>query len=715
VRDPLRIHMRTRITPVTLGRVSICSAVILGSALLISSPSAEFTTRDKAYYMDEKQAAFVRPGLVIDITSGEIANDGTMKVTFKLTDPRGAPLDRTGVVTPGAVSVSFIAAVLPNGQDKFQAYTTRVQTTPASGPRPGQSAIQATGQNNGTFREVTMGEYEYTFSVKAPAGIDRTATHRFGAYGSRNLTAAATGLAEDLGTQYDDDTFDFVPGGGEVQKTRDVIRTETCNNCHHQLAFHGGSRRSVPLCVMCHTDRTFGSTPGASNIDPDTGESIDLSVMAHRIHMGASLPSVKAGDPFQIIGNAQSVNDYSEITFPFGTTSRTGGHMVDCNACHGRDSAVQKDNWLTKPSRAACGSCHDDVNFATGQGHVNLPQLSDNQCSTCHTPQGEVEFDASIKGAHAMPRFSPSLPGTTIEILNVANGTAGSRPTVTFTIKDRKGNPIPANRLETLRVYYAGPTTDYAGFAGEDARQAQCDAKGVCNWTFARAIPDDAKGTFSAYIEGYRTIKILEGTAKEVSQRDVAANPRYYFSVDGSRVTPRRQVVAMEKCNACHGYLAFHGDQRNTVETCVNCHNPNQTDAARRPASQMPAQSVDFRTMIHRLHSMKEMGEHEYTVFGFGSTPNDLTRFGFPGDLRNCDACHVNNSQQLPLRSGLLPVQDLRQAIPTPLPETAACTSCHTSNYAKSHALANTTTLGESCATCHGPNADFSVNRVHAH
>jgi OmcA/MtrC family decaheme c-type cytochrome len=699
---------------VTLGRVSIFSAVMLGSALLISSPNAAFTTRNKAYYMDEQQAAFVRPGLVIDITNGEIANDGTMKVTFKLTDPKGLPLDRAGVVTPGAVSVSFIAATLPNGQDKFQAYTTRVQTAPANSERPGQSAIQAAGQNNGTFRQIAEGQYEYTFSVRAPANIDRSATHRFGAYGSRNLTAAATGLPDDLGTQYDDDTFDFVPAGGQVRNTRDVIRTETCNSCHTQLAFHGGSRRTMELCVMCHTDRTFGSTPGASNIDPDTGESIDMTVMTHRIHMGASLPSVQAGNHFTIIGNQQSVHDYSEITFPFGTTSRTGGHMVDCNACHGKDSAVQKDNWLTKPSRAACGACHDDVNFATGEGHVNLPQLSDNQCSTCHIPQGEVEFDASIRGAHSMPRFSPSLPGTTIKILNVANGTAGNRPTVTFSVTDKNGRAIPANQLETLRVYYAGPTTDYAGFVQEDARNAICDANGVCNWTFARAIPADAKGTFSAFIEGYRTVRILPGTTKETSQRDVAVNPQFYFSVDGSAVAPRKQVVSQQKCDTCHGYLAFHGDQRNTVENCLNCHNPNQTDVARRPAGEMPAQSVDFKTMIHRLHSMKAMGEHEYTIYGFGNVPHDMTEFGFPGDLRNCDACHVNNSQQLPLRAGMLPVQDVRQAIPTPLPETAACTSCHTSNFAKSHALANTTKLGESCATCHGPNAEFSVDRAHA-
>jgi OmcA/MtrC family decaheme c-type cytochrome len=186
-----------------------------------------------------------------------------------------------------------------------------------------------------------------------------------------------------------------------------------------------------------------------------------------------------------------------------------------------------------------------------------------------------------------------------------------------------------------------------------------------------------------------------------------------YVSVDGSAVAARKQVVSMAKCNACHGYLAFHGDQRNTIEDCVTCHNPNETDVARRPANQMPAQTVDFKTMIHRIHTGAEL-EHEYTIYGFGNIPHDMTEFGYPGLRQNCDACHVNNSQQLPLRSGMLPVKDPRGLLDPMGPETAACTSCHSSTYAKSHALANTTRLGESCATCHGPNADFSVNRAHA-
>jgi OmcA/MtrC family decaheme c-type cytochrome len=677
--------MRTRMTPVLLGRISILSAVLLGSALLISSPQPTYSKRDKAYYMDENQASFVRPGLVISVTKAEIANDGTVRAYYKLTDPKGLPLDREGIITPGAVSTSFIFATIPNGQKQYTAYTTRVQTSPITG----KSATQAGADSGGTFAKLADGEYVYTFRTKAPSTFDKTATHTIGAYGSRNLSEF------DLGTQYDDDVYTFVPDGSAVKVTRDVVRTETCNKCHDSLGLHGGSRKTVPLCVLCHSPQT---------VDPDTGNSVDMVAMTHKIHAGSALPSVQAGKPYQIIGNAQSVHDYSEIAFP--------ADARNCNACHEQDNAAQKEAWL-KPSRQGCGSCHDDINFASGEGHRDLPQVSDNQCANCHTAEGELEFDASIKGAHQLPRFSKMLPGLEVKIVSLSDGAAGKKPTVGFTIKDKKGNPIAASKLDTLRVYWGGPTSDYAGYNQEDARKAECNSDGLCYWTFAKPIPSDAKGSFAAYIEGYRSVKLLEGTKKEITQRDVTINPVYYFSVDGSKVAPRRTVVAIEKCNACHSNLAMHGDQRNTIEGCIMCHNPNETDAARRPANMMPAETVDFKTMIHRLHTGLEL-EREYTIYGFGGTANDMTKFGYPGDRRNCNTCHVGNSQQLPMREGTIPVKNSRGLVDPMLPTTAACTACHSSRSASSHALVNTSQLGESCATCHGPNAEFSVDKAHA-
>jgi len=108
--------------------------------------------------------------------------------------------------------------------------------------------------------------------------------------------------------------------------------------------------------------------------------------------------------------------------------------------CHSQKSgAVNAANYLTKPSRAACGSCHDDVNFATGVNHAAGPQFDDNLCGTCHIPQGEIDFDASIKGAHVIPAESSLLSGLVVDIATIQKGSAGSQPVVNFAIRDTSG------------------------------------------------------------------------------------------------------------------------------------------------------------------------------------------------------------------------------------------------------------------------------------
>ena len=164
------------------------------------------------------------------------------------------------------------------------------------------TAIQAGADSGGTYTQNAIGDYTYTFKTKLPSGYDKTATHTIGLYGNRNLTEF------DLGTNLADTTYNWVPNGAAVTVTRDVIKTLTCNKCHQDLSAHGGTgRKSLEVCILCHQPQT---------IDPDTGNSVDMVVMTHKIHMGEQLPSVIAGTPYQIIGNAQSVVDFSKVVFP---------------------------------------------------------------------------------------------------------------------------------------------------------------------------------------------------------------------------------------------------------------------------------------------------------------------------------------------------------------------------------------------------------------
>ena len=89
-----------------------------------------YTKHQLSYYLDPNQVSFVRPGLKFTIQNVTIGTDLKIRATFSITDDVGLPLDRNGVVTPGVVSTSFVAAYIPKGQSQYVAYTTRVQTSP---------------------------------------------------------------------------------------------------------------------------------------------------------------------------------------------------------------------------------------------------------------------------------------------------------------------------------------------------------------------------------------------------------------------------------------------------------------------------------------------------------------------------------------------------------------------------------------------------------
>jgi len=479
-------------------------AFLLGivAMALTSATKRTFSVHEKAFYASDHAIEFVRPGLVVKIQSAAIAQDGTITATVSFTDPLGLPLDKDGILTPGPISSGnpgVVADVMQKGQTQFTAYTTRTQSSTITN----KSAIQAANDSGGVWTKVADGQYTYTLKTKAPSGFDPTAVHAIGVYASRNLTDF------DLGTNLSDDVYYFIPSTGKaVANPRDVIRTATCQKCHGpNMAFHGTTgRTSVSMCVLCHQPQST---------DPDTGNTVDLKVMVHKIHMGSSLPSVKAGGKYQIIGFGNSVNDWSTVVFP--------SPINKCEVCHeAKTGAANANAWYTRPNQAACGACHDNVNFATGENHVNLPQLDDKQCSTCHFPQGELEFDASIMGAHVLPQESSYLTGIKWSINKVDNGSAGKAPTVTFTLQDKNGNPLQPSDFGRLAITMAGPTTDYTSFATGYVQETLTNANstganGIYQHTFATSIPVSATGTFAVGLEGRRVETVLPGTTKSLS------------------------------------------------------------------------------------------------------------------------------------------------------------------------------------------------------
>ncbi|MGB7453056.1 MAG: OmcA/MtrC family decaheme c-type cytochrome, partial [Lysobacterales bacterium] len=551
-----------------------------------------------------------------------------------------------------------------------------------------------------------------------------------------------------------------------------------------------GSRREIGLCILCHNPN--------QDIDPDTGNSFDMPLMTHKIHMGANL-----ANGYNIIGYRQTDHDYSDVVYPaevneceschtggiptanfplvaspnpvpvcdatglgtaelqwgdldafeirlntadgklFAAKSGEGSQMtgkwvrdgttfvlvdkatgdtlqtLDVNAtgfgCVGNPpgasvgkAATDHTNWLDNPGRKSCGACHDWVNWETGEGHASgIPQENDDSCGNCHRPFGN-EFDRSVRGAH-MPLYkSAQLPNPIVEFISITNTGPGQRPTVTFSL-DGKNGPIDPSSMNRMTFVISGPNEDweYDRFNMDENPMSAVQSGGNWVYTFEERLPFDASGSFTISFEGRIEVDVDIGEAEPETERDYAENPMMAFAVTDSSAVARRKVVDDAKCEACHLNLSLHGGNRHDVTYCSTCHTPDRLDIA------TPAESVHMKWMIHKIHRGAEL-ENGYEVIR-SRGDFDFSHIEFTGDLRNCDACHVNGSQNLPTPDGALPTITLNAWWSPMQPQSAACLSCHDGDDAAVHAYSNTAMFGEACSVCHGEGKEAAVDKVHAH
>ena len=710
----------------------LVAALTLAGAASKSASNTSRVTGAKPDVTDPIISAPGASGLNVVINSASIATNGTITATYTVTDLSGLPLDITGTNTTGVVSISLVAAYIPNSGEQYTAYTTKVSSGTAG------SFTNAGPDAGGTTTALGNGKYTYVFHTVAPAGFDPTATTTIGVYGKRTLTAY--GLPNEFATT----TFNFVPNGSPVTHVRDIVETAACNGCHDELSHHGGQRRQVALCILCHQPQSHEET---------VGNTVDFKVMIHKLHFSSELPSVLAGGTYSLSGT-----NYSTIVFPATAAASDNGATSGfrCQVCHSQTAgAAQANYYATHPSSLACGSCHDNINFSTGLNHPGGPQPDDTQCANCHIPQGELPFDASIIGAHSVPEdlgpgsAFPSLGGVKIALNSVTNNAAGKAPTVNFTLTDGSGNPLPYSQMGSLTFILAGPTTDYGytsfgtgvttpGYVTEttSASNVTCSAASVCTYTFTHTVPANAKGSYAISFYGSRLPEtILPGDTTQQIVTESPFNNVIYFSADGTPVVNRRTVVQVTNCNNCHYSLELHNGTMRNTDLCVMCHNPSNTDAATRATASdatqkaLPALGINFNLMVHRIHdgaNLKAQGS-SYTVIDNQGKSNDFTTTWYPGFdptgngnmLANCSMCHATNTEQnLPL--GLNATTN-PQAIVNPAPAiTAACTGCHADATTSGHALVMTSSqVGETCTACHSSTAvngvtpPFSVSTVH--
>jgi len=690
--------------------------------------------------------------LNIAITGVTVASPPS--VTFRLTDELGRSIRGLTADDVRFTMAKLVPGTLGNSAS-WQSYIN-ISASGAAG-----TAVQATREGGstgsfvGTFRDNGDGTYTYTFktditNVTSPLRVtyDPTLTHRVGVQTRGSLPLANA-------------VYTFRPSDGATSGifTRDIVKTAKCNECHKVLQVHD-QRIETRYCVTCHN-------PGSS--DPDSGNTVDFKVMIHKIHRGEELPSVVAGGKYQIIGYGGTVHDFSTVVFP--------QDVRNCTKCHdGADPATpQGDNWKIQPSREACGSCHDNVNFATGAGHAG--GIKDNStCLACHSSGGAV---GPIADSHSFPaRLRAAADRLKFTILDATPTGPGDTPTITFKIeKDgvglanfRSDPAFTGGGSSTLNIRLAWSTRDIgnAGSGGNYGQPATINlltdasvAPGVNAGEYTvtgNTVPVGTTGSLRVFMDGHPAGDVT--TPGSFTDRLPTKSVYKDFKIDDSTAVARRSVVDIAKCDGCHQRLSLHGANRNDEPgVCINCHNPNATDKSRRTGVGVDGkteESIDFKRMIHAIHAGRKddpstttvveghgFREKGIVVYGYGGSVNDFSHVRFPGILSNCLTCHLTGTYELagrwvePSQSGGIQGSTVDTSILTSdasddlkiSPTAAVCSSCHDSALAQDHmvTLGNAIGVGsklpdtqanislnyETCAVCHGPGRTFDVKVVH--
>jgi hypothetical protein len=281
--------------------------------------------------------------------------------------------------------------------------------------------------------------------------------------------------------------------------------------------------------------------------------------------------------------------------------------------------------------------------------------------------------------------------------------------------------------------------------------------------TTAPFLRPNGAGTYTLWLYVNQTI-----SANGRSFR-AAANAVVDFPVGAAAPLRPRQVIADAVCNKCHVTVQAHGGSRQSVGSqCSNCHTRFAVDRAAGAigapcttstqcggyaagwescqavngssvpnacvitADPTPNQPIDFSVMVHDIHFARLRGGYAernnlinpgvLTFIGYMNGVTTVDTDLFPQDIRNCKTCHVDagGSCSATKPCGVGQSCSGGSCVNTSwlVPSTRVCTSCHDDATTFGHAALNTWTdssgtVVETCATCHGSDADFAVDKVH--
>lgn len=522
--------------------------------------------------------------------------------------------------------------------------------------RPGTDSGYTVIDNGDGSYSVSFGKDIKTAGTNFGAVYDATRTHRVMVGLGTTPSVVAQPSGTNLSNFYNEKYLlkDFIPATPTVAPTvvRDITTTAACNECHTKIGVstpHGG-RGDVKYCMMCHTaqrgngrtnltsvngvvparDPLLSGTSADANYVADGEVFGDMVTMTHKIHMGSRL--TKTGYNYAQV-------KFNDIHYPKAITN--------CRQCHKGDNAAQlllapqANNWKDKPSRKACGACHDNVNFAAGTSsrvgatvHNNTPMTDDSSCLGCH---GSDKM-RPVEKAHLTtlptlnnPNVYPGFTNFTYEIAEVAvnasnqavikfrimSSTDGSAPaavvfggtgtTAAAPLTGFTGSPgflLAYNKSATNQPFTASPDYNNLGVKAAQPIAVSLGSLLVDTGGVALLTPDSS-GYYTATITAaasnfpsgalMRTVA-LQGTFTQTGAEALANRD---FNNDGDKLdgvarnaisvqktvtgdTVRRKVVDSAKCANCHEWFLAHGGSRvYEVQVCVMCHGPNLSSSGK--------------------------------------------------------------------------------------------------------------------------------------
>ena len=132
--------------------------------------------------------------------------------------------------------------------------------------------------------------------------------------------------------------------------------------------------------------------------------------------------------------------------------------------------------------------------------------------------------------------------------------------------------------------------------------------------------------------------------------------------------------------------------------------------------------------MVHRIHA------GNVGVCGYRNSAHDYTNVVYPGRLNNCEGCHLEGTYYPVDPSAVLGTSvdsgDDRSALADDTvisPNSAVCSSCHTTDLARNHMIQNggdfdasktedgalVSSGNETCQLCHGPGGSADTAVMH--